>query len=322
MLRVLHLQSNPTIPSLYISLISLSLSRVCSPASPMMSGTITAAANRRLRTVLSRLGAGRDDRRRLRRCVTTGKAGSAGPGLDLYYSPTPNGWKVSIMLEECGADYRTVFLDLARGDQFKPEFLKISPNNRMPAIVDHEGDGESVSVFESGACLLYLGRKYGKFLPPESEPRARKEVEEWLFWQVGGLGPMAGQLSHFLNYAPFVDENADHAYATERYRGEYERLLAVMDQRLSVEPYLAAGEYTVADMACFGWVLAYKNFKVDISSFPNVKRWYDELKVRPALRRGVNLGKQPKPISSTLVESSEESIRRLFQQGKTTVKGE
>ena len=249
-----------------------------------------------------------------RRCLGTSAA-----DIDLYYSPTPNGWKVSIALEEMGLPYNLFPIDLAAGDQFDPAFLKISPNNRMPAIVDHGcGDSSSpLTVFESGATLLHLGRRTGQFLPPESELKHRKEVEEWLFWQVGGLGPMAGQLSHFRNYAPAVDPEADHTYGVKRYGGEYERLLKVMDNRLRDEPYLAASRYTVADMACFGWTLSYKNFGVDLTQFPSLKRWYDELKVRPALRRGVNLGKEAEPISTRLVKgTSGEALDRLFNQDK------
>ena len=146
--------------------------------------------------------------------------------IDLYYWPTPNGWKISIMLEECGLEYRLVPVDIGRGDQFKPEFLAISPNNRMPAIVDHDVEGEPVSVFESGAILMYLAEKTGRFLP--ADPRARIEVMQWVFWQIGGLGPMAGQLGHFTNYA-----SEKIPYALNRYGDEYNRLLGVIDKQLA-----------------------------------------------------------------------------------------
>ena len=156
--------------------------------------------------------------------------------IDLYYAPTPNGWKISIMLEECNLPYKVIPVNLGKGDQFKPDFLKISPNNRMPAIVDHENltDGDPLSIFESGAILMYLGEKTGKFFPQESP--SKEKVLEWLFWQVGGLGPMAGQVSHFVNYAPNFP--GDHSYSEKRYKDEYDRLLGVMDNVLEDKEYL------------------------------------------------------------------------------------
>jgi len=222
------------------------------------------------------------------------------------------------MLEECGLAFNHVPVNLTRGDQFKPAFLRISPNNRMPAIVDRAGS-RPLAVFESGTILLHLARRSGMFCPPESELAARKATEEWLFWQVGNLGPMAGQLSHFQNYAPHVDPSADHAYAVRRYRGEYERLLRVMDTRLASSRYLAGPLYTIADMACFGWVLGHKNFLVPLEPFPSLQRWYDELKVRPALRRGVNLGKEDQPISATIAQTDRECLQNLFVQDGATV---
>src|SRR5437764_6923411 len=167
--------------------------------------------------------------------------------IELYYWPTPNGWKISIMLEECGLGYTMKPVAIGKGEQFKPEFLKISPNNRIPAIVDPDGPGgRPISVFESGAILQYLGRKTGKFYP--AEERRRVQVEEWLFWQMGGLGPMTGQANHFLNYAPEPIE-----YARKRYTDEVNRLFGVMDTRLAHRKFLA-GQYSIADMACIGWV--------------------------------------------------------------------
>ena len=156
--------------------------------------------------------------------------------IDLYYAPTPNGWKISIMLEECEMDYNVIYVNLGKGDQFKPEFLKISPNNRMPAIVDHKNliDGQPMSVFESGAILMYLAEKAENFFPQQSPDRER--VLEWLFWQVGGLGPMAGQVSHFVNYAPNFP--GDHSYSETRYKNEYDRLLGVMDKVLNEREFL------------------------------------------------------------------------------------
>jgi len=184
------------------------------------------------------------------------------------------------MLEECGLDYNTVRVSIGDGDQFAPEFLKISPNNRVPAIVDHES---GVSVFEGGAILIYLAEKCGQFLPIED--KTRFEVLQWLFWQAGGLGPMAGQLSHFVNYAKEPVQ-----YANERYANEYDRLLAVMDVRLRDREFLA-GDYSIADIASFPWILPYKRLGNDLGNFSNLQRWFDTLKERPAVRRGVELGK-------------------------------
>ena len=201
--------------------------------------------------------------------------------IDLYYWPTPNGHKASIMLEECGLDYETIPVDIGAGDQFKPEFLKISPNNRMPAIVDREN---GISIFEGGAILLYLAEKTGKFMPRDDA--GRFEVVQWLFWQAAGFGPMAGQLSHFVNY---TRESVE--YAHERYANEYDRLLAVMEVRLRNREFLA-GDYSIADIASFPWVLPYRRLGNDLDRFPSLRRWFDALKERPAVRRGVDLGKE------------------------------
>ena len=207
--------------------------------------------------------------------------------IELFYAPTPNGWKITIMLEECNIPYSLIKMNLGKGDQFKPDFLKISPNNRMPAIIDSDGpNGEKVSVFESGAILLYLSEKSGKFCP--EDPLKRLKVLEWLFWQVGGLGPMAGQVSHFVNYAPNFP--GDHSYSEQRYKNEYDRLLGVMNNILSKREYLA-GDYSIADMASFPWVTAYKRYEIDLDKFENVRRWFDELKTRPAVKKGMDVGK-------------------------------
>lgn len=190
------------------------------------------------------------------------------------------------MLEECGLDYAVKWLNIGVGEQFEPEFLAISPNNRIPAIVDHDpiGGGEPVSVFETGAILLYLAEKAGQFLPDDL--RGRTAATEWLMWQMGGLGPMMGQHGHFKLYAP------DRiAYATERYRSEVLRLFGVMDRRLADQTYLAGGDYSIADMACFPWVQTYKRQEIDMDSFAGVKRWYETLKQRDGLRRGMALGR-------------------------------
>jgi GST-like protein len=203
--------------------------------------------------------------------------------IDFYYWPTPNGWKVSIMLEECGLPYRVVPVNISRGDQFKPQFLAISPNNRMPAIVDHDWDGETVSIFESGAILLHLAEKSGRFMP--TSRRGRTETMEWMFWQVGNLGPMAGQLSHFVNYA-----QGEHPYSHQRYANEYNRCLGVLDRRLEGREYIL-DEYSIADMAAFPWVLISKPLGQPLDEFPNVARWREAIKQRAAVQRGVDLGK-------------------------------
>jgi len=205
--------------------------------------------------------------------------------IDLYFWPTPNGFKITMMLEECGLPYNVKYVNIGRGDQFEPEFLKISPNNRMPAIVDHDGpDDAPVSVFESGAILQYLGRKTGKFYPQEE--RDRIEVEEWLFWQMGGLGPMAGQAHHFRQYAP---EKIDYAY--DRYTDEVNRLYGVMNIRLKDHDFLA-GDYSIADMAAYPWVRPYKRQGQELADFPHLEAWYKRIHDRPAVARAIVVGKE------------------------------
>ena len=204
--------------------------------------------------------------------------------IDFYYWPTPNGWKVAIMLEECGLDYRMIPVNLGRGDQFKPEFLAVSPNNRMPAIVDHDADGDPVSVFESGAILIHLAERSGRFMPTDAA--GRREALEWLFWQVGNLGPMAGQLSHFVNYA-----QGDQSYSKHRYANEYNRCLGVLERRLEDRAFIL-GDYSIADMISWPWVLIAKPLGQALDEFPNVSRWRGAVKERPAVQRGVDLGKE------------------------------
>lgn len=200
--------------------------------------------------------------------------------IELYYWPTPNGWKISIMLEECGLPYTVKPIHIGKGEQFAPAFLAIAPNNRIPAIVDPDGPGgQPISVFESGAILQYLGRKTGKFYP--SDERTRVACEEWLFWQVGGLGPMAGQAHHFRIYAPEKVQ-----YGIDRYTNEVNRLYGVMNRRLEGRDYLA-GEYTIADMACIGWAKAWERQGQDIKNFPHLERWIDRMLARPAVERGL-----------------------------------
>ena len=202
--------------------------------------------------------------------------------IELHYWPTPNGWKISIMLEECGLPYTVKSVNIGKGDQFRPDFLAISPNNKMPAIVDPDGPGgQPISVFESGAILQYLGRKTGQFYP--AEERARVEVDQWLFWQMGGLGPMAGQTHHFRIYAP-----EKIPYAIERYTDETNRLYGVLNKRLADRDFLA-GPYSIADMATYPWAKLWERQGQDIAAFPHMKRWLDTLAARPAVQRGIAL---------------------------------
>jgi GST-like protein len=202
--------------------------------------------------------------------------------IDLYYWPTPNGWKASIMLEECALEYDVHPVHIGKGDQFKPEFLAISPNNRIPAIVDDAGADGPLPIFESGAILLYLAEKTDLFLP--TDLHGRYDVMQWLFWQMGGLGPMAGQLGHFKNYAD-VSIN----YAVQRYSDEYNRLLGVMDRRLADREYLA-GDYSIADISSWPWVRSHEQLGQPLDEFENLKRWFDEIAARPAVRKGIELG--------------------------------
>ena len=228
--------------------------------------------------------------------------------IDLYYWPTPNGFKISIMLEECGLPYRVIPVNIGKGDQFTPEFLALNPNNRMPVIVDHEAPGGPLSVFESGAILVYLAEKTGKFLPAETHKRF--DVLQWLFWQMAGLGPMAGQAGHFLIY-----QEGKHAYATERYTNEYGRLLAVIERRLRDRDYLA-GKYSIADMACLPWASPYERLGQGMDELPRVGAWLERLKARPAVQRGMEVGKDLRSDQPL----TEEQRRILYgQTGKKTL---
>ena len=205
--------------------------------------------------------------------------------IELHYWPTPNGHKITIMLEECRIPYQLKPVNISKGEQFRPEFLAISPNNRMPAIVDPMGPGgEPISVFESGAILQYLGRKSGRFYP--ADERARVEVDQWLFWQMGGLGPMAGQCHHFRNYAP-----EKIPYAIDRYVNECNRLYGVLDKRLADREYLA-GAYSIADMACYPWAKLWKNQGQDITPFKHMSAWLERMAARPAVIKGLAVGKE------------------------------
>lgn len=230
--------------------------------------------------------------------------------IDLYYWPTPNGHKITIFLEETGLPYRIVPVNIGRGDQFKPDFLRISPNNRMPAIVDSEPkDGAGpLSVFESGAILLYLTEKTGRFLPQDL--RHRYDVLQWLFWQMAGLGPMAGQNHHFLHYAP-----EKLPYAIDRYVKETSRLYAVLDTRLADRNYLA-GEYSIADMASYPWIVPHERQQQNLDDFPNLKRWFEAIRARPAVVRAYEKGKE---ISAQPVVD-DEAKKFLFGQSAATVR--
>jgi GST-like protein len=242
--------------------------------------------------------------------------------IDLYYWPTPNGWKVAIMLEECGLVYRTIAVDIGGGDQFKPEFLRVSPNNRMPAIVDHEplGGGDPITIFESGAILEYLADKTGKLLP--KEPRARFRVLQWVYWQMANLGPMMGNANHFKNYAKsLTDDPKQLEYGTNRFVGEVERLCGVMDAQLSANRYLAGADYSIADIISWPWAMLLGRL-IDESlweKFPHLKRWVDELAARPAVDRGFNVAKELRDRKRTPEE--EERFRKiLFNQTADSVR--
>lgn len=226
--------------------------------------------------------------------------------IDFHYWPTPNGWKVAIFLEETGLAYRMIPVDIRRGEQFRPAFLALSPNNRMPAILDRGVEGAPVPVFESGAILWYLAEKTGLFL--SADPIERKETLEWLFWQVGNQGPMAGQLSHFVNYADGTE--AETAYGRRRYAREYDRLLGVMERRLEGREWLVGGAYSIADMIAWPWILIAKPLGADLAPYPAVADWRRRIKERPAVRRAVDLGKDLRRDGPP----SEEERRVMFGQ--------
>ena len=202
--------------------------------------------------------------------------------LDFYYWPTPNGWKVSIFLEEAGLPYELKAVNIGRGEQFHPDFLAISPNNKMPAIVDRGVDGEPIAIFESGAILLYLAESTGRFLPDDE--RGRWDVVQWVFWQVANLGPMAGQLGHFLNYA--LDKLE---YPIGRYQAEYNRLLGVLNRRLDGRDYIC-GDYSIADIASWPWVRSHDRLDQPLDEFPHLARWFAAIGERPAVQRACEIG--------------------------------
>ena len=231
--------------------------------------------------------------------------------IDLYYWTTPNGHKITMFLEETGLAYKIFPINIGKGDQFQPDFLKISPNNRIPAIVDHEpaDGGPALSVFESGAILLYLAEKTGRFLPRDL--RGRHDVLQWLFWQMAGLGPMAGQNHHFNVYAP-----EKIPYAIDRYVRETGRLYGVLNKQLSDREFIAK-EYSIADMACYPWVVSHERQSQDLNDFPHLKRWFEAIAARPATRLAYDLVKEINPAPAPHDEAAR---KLLFGQDAGTVK--
>ena len=212
------------------------------------------------------------------------------------------------MLEEIKFEYKVTKVNIQKDEQFDPKFRAVSPFSKIPVIIDHDN---KTSLFESGAILMYLGQKKGKFFPQISPYKER--VLEWLFWQVGGLGPMAGQVSHFVNYAPNFP--GDHSYSEKRYKNEYDRLLGVMNNILNERDFLA-GDYSIADMASFPWITAYKRYEVNLDEFPNVRRWFDDIKSRPAVRKGVEVGKEQRNFGKGITK---EGLKTMFGQDSKSI---
>ena len=229
--------------------------------------------------------------------------------IDFFYAPTPNGWKVAIMLEECAYEYNTILMKLSEGDQFSKRFLAVSPNAKMPAILDHVVEGNPMPVFESGAILIYLAEKAGRFMP--QDPIGRKETLEWLFWQTGNQGPMAGQLSHFVNYAPEGQE-----YGRKRYAGEYDRNLGVLERRLTDREYIL-GSYSIADMIAFPWVFIAKPLGSSLDEFPNVSAWRGRIKQRPAVQCAIDLYKDKQNRGETNAQNNSILFNQTADHFKT-----
>ncbi len=229
--------------------------------------------------------------------------------LDIHYWPTPNGKKVTILLEECGLEYRIVPCAIGKGDQFSPQFLRISPNNRMPALVDHSpaGGGAPIAVFESGAMLLYIGEKAGQFFPQDLA--GKYEVVQWVVWQMANQGPKFGERSHFHRLA---DTRGDQSYARRRFDDEVNRLFGVMNNRLHGRRYLAGDEYSIADMASYPWSVAYQSHGQDMGEFPYVQRWIDELGARPGVQRGMEAGKELATDYSKLSDAEIEKLSAML----------
>ncbi len=233
--------------------------------------------------------------------------------IDLYYWPTPNGWKITIALAEMGLDYNLHMVNIGRGEQFEPDFLKISPNNKMPAIVDSDGPGgKPITLFESGAILQYLARKTGKFGGSNAHEQA--EVEQWLMWQMGGLGPMAGQAHHFLKYAPSMEPPNDIPYAKDRYRNETGRLLCVLNDRLADRNYVAGDFYSIADMAIWPWASLWEHQEQDTSKMPHLLAYLDRVHIRKAVQTGRAVAKKDR----SNLQDDKEAQKILFGQKART----
>jgi GST-like protein len=228
--------------------------------------------------------------------------------LDLYYWPTPNGKKVTILLEELGVPYKVVPLHIGRGDQFAKEYLKLNPNHRMPALVDHEpkGGGAPISVFESGAIMMYLAEKHGRFWPQDM--RGKYEVTQWVMWQMANQGPKLGEAGHFRR----TTDQGDLSYGVRRFTDEANRLYGVMNYRLYDHKYLAGDEYTIADMISYPWIVNHKGQGQDPAEFKHLKRWYDELGARPAVQKGMVVGKDLQQDPSTLPKEEQERRRKIL----------
>ncbi|GLT21200.1 thiol:disulfide oxidoreductase [Zoogloea oryzae] len=233
--------------------------------------------------------------------------------IDLYYWTTPNGHKITLFLEEAGLPYTLHPINIGKGEQFQPDFLRIAPNNRIPAIVDNTpaDGGEPVSIFESGAILLYLAEKTGQFL--STDLRQRVDTLQWLFWQMAGLGPMAGQNHHFTQYAP-----EQVPYAIDRYVKETARLYAVLDRRLADRAFITGDDYTIADMACYPWIVPHERQRQSLDDFPNIKRWFDVIQQRPATVRAYEIAERINPSQPPM---SDEAKKVLFGQDASTVSG-
>lgn len=236
--------------------------------------------------------------------------------IELHYWPTPNGWKVSIALEEMGLAYKMIPVNIGAGEQFQPGFQAISPNGRMPAVIDPDGpDGKPISIFESGAILQYLGRKTGQFYG--SDERSRTDIDQWLFWQMAGLGPMAGQSHHFRQYAPsFILDQRQVAYGAIRYTNEVNRLYGVLNRQLEGRDFIC-GDYSIADMACWPWVVPWKMQGQELDDFPNIKAWSQRMSERPAVQKGFGLGAELRRPLQAATKQAEEARKVLFGQRAT-----
>lgn len=229
--------------------------------------------------------------------------------IDLYYWPTPNGKKVTILLEETGLKYKIVPLNIGRGDQFAKDFLKLNPNHRMPTMVDHEpkGGGKPISIFESGAIMMYIAEKAGRFWPQDI--RGKYEVTQWVMWQMANQGPKTGELGHFSRLA---ETQGDQTYAQRRFGDEVNRLYGVLNYRLYDRPYLAGDDYTIADMICYPWTIGWQGQGQNLDEFPHFKRWFEELGKRPALQRGMEVGSDMTGDYSKLTPEEQEKLRKML----------